>query len=131
MNQTSLRDTYLANTVATAGPGQMLVMLCDRLVLDISLAIEAFGADDIATIHDKLMHAQDILTHLSGSLDTSGTWDGAPALQGLYTWLERQLRAANSEKSVSKAVEALPVAAEIADMWRMAAQAVDTAVAAV
>ena len=79
MTNPALRSRYLAETVATASPGQLLVMLYDRLVVDLTQAEDAMRAGDRPTSSARLMHAQDIVSELRGSLDVAA-WDGAAGL---------------------------------------------------
>ncbi|MFC6410936.1 flagellar export chaperone FliS [Planobispora longispora] len=78
MTNPSMRARYIADTVNTASPGQLLVMLYDRLVLDLTRAEEALGRGDREAAAQQLMHAQDIIIELRSSLKTDG-WDGAAA----------------------------------------------------
>src|SRR2546430_12152804 len=86
MTNPALRPRYLAESVATASPGQLLVMLYDRLVVDLTQAEDALRARDTATASTRLMHAQDIVSELRSSLDLSA-WDRAAGLAQLYGFL--------------------------------------------
>lgn len=63
-----LRARYLRDKVMTATPAQRVVMLYDRLGLDLNLAART---DDIAERGSHLSHAMQIVTELRGSLDLS------------------------------------------------------------
>src|SRR5256885_1156538 len=81
MTNPALRTRYLAESVATASPGQLLVMLYDRLVVDLTQAEDALRARDTATASTRLMHAQDIVSQLRSTLDPSAR-DGAAGPAG-------------------------------------------------
>jgi flagellar protein FliS len=82
---------YVQDSIHTASPGRLLVMLYDRLALDLARAGDALSASDRSTAHDLLIHAQDIVTELASSLDHSAGWDGSQGLAALYTWLGSEL----------------------------------------
>ncbi|MGB7981811.1 MAG: flagellar export chaperone FliS [Candidatus Nanopelagicales bacterium] len=114
------RAAYLANTVATASPARLLIMLCDRLAIDVQRAHEAQLGGDHATARLQLLHAQDIVAELRSSLDTEA-WDGAPNLAALYDWLFVALVRANTTRDPELTQSCLNVASELADTWRQAA----------
>ncbi len=114
------REAYLAASVATASPGQLLVMLCERLVLDLQRATDALGRGENAGAHDPLLHAQDIVLELASSLRVDA-WEGAPGLAALYDHLYRELVGANVRKSLPAAEHCLQLATQLRDTWRDAA----------
>ena len=69
MMMTDARAAYMDASVATADPSRLLVMLCDRLVLDVQRALGAQVAGHHETAHHQLVHAQAIVTELRVSLD--------------------------------------------------------------
>ena len=114
------RETYLAATVSTASPAQLLVMLCDRLCLDLQRASAALAEGTPGEAHAPLLHAQDIVLELHASLKTDA-WSGGPALASLYDYLHRELVRANVRKDQSAADECLRLASALRDTWREAA----------
>ncbi|HEX4728257.1 MAG TPA: flagellar protein FliS, partial [Jatrophihabitans sp.] len=61
------RARYLADAVATATPAKRIVLLYDRLWLDIQRAQAGLDSAD-PTARDHLQHAQRIVAELLGSL---------------------------------------------------------------
>ncbi len=120
MYATNARNAYVDNSVSTASPARLLVMLYERLVLDLQRAVEAQRADDRQEAHNQLLHAQDIVTHLRATLRVEA-WDGGPGLASLYDWLHVQLIKANVSKDVTLTEGCLSIAADLADTWRTAA----------
>ncbi len=116
------RSAYLANTVATASPARLLVMLYDRLVLDVQRGLAAQRAGDHAAARPNLLHAQDIVTELRSTLHTQG-WQGGPGLAALYDWLFAELVRANTSRDSQLTVGCLAVVTQLADAWRQAALA--------
>jgi len=119
MTNPALRTRYLAESVATASPGQLLVMLYDRLVVDLTQAEDALRARDTATASTRLMHAQDIVSELRSSLDLSA-WDGAAGLAQLYGFLFTRLIKANVANDADLVAECRAVVEPLRDAWREA-----------
>jgi len=71
MTVTALRSRYLNDSVTTATPAQLLVMLYDRLVLDLNHAEKALRESDRGTATSRLMHAQEIVMELRVTLDAT------------------------------------------------------------
>ncbi len=116
------RSAYLNSSVTTASPARLLVMLCDRLVLDVQRALDAQQAHDHHTAHTNFLHAQDIVAELDSSLRPD-LWDGAAGLQSLYRHLHGQLVKANVDRDSVTAQHCLGLVGEIRDTWREAALA--------
>ncbi len=57
-NGRGARNAYVDNSVATASPERLLVMLCDRLVLDVQRGVAALSAGVPVEAHGYLVHAQ-------------------------------------------------------------------------
>jgi flagellar protein FliS len=130
MMMTDARAAYMDASVATADPSRLLVMLCDRLVLDVQRARTAQLADQHEEAHHQLVHAQAIVTELRNSLDPAG-FEGGVQLAALYDYLYHQLVLANIRRDVERTEKCEQLVTEIADMWRQAALSlVQTAVPA-
>jgi len=114
------RNAYVDNAVATASPARLLVMLVDRLVLDVQRGLDAQRAGQIQEAHNQLVHAQEILVHLRGTLKVEA-WDGGPGLASLYDWLHAQLVQANLKKDPAITEGCLSMVTDLADTWRAAA----------
>src|SRR5436305_13785335 len=119
MTNPALRTRYLAESVSTASPGQLLVMLYDRLVVDLTQAEDALRAGDNPTASTRLMHAQDIVSELRGSLDLSA-WDGAAGLAQLYGYLFTRLIKANVANDADLVAECRGIVEPLRDAWREA-----------
>jgi flagellar protein FliS len=114
------RAAYMGNSVTTASPARLLVMLYDRLVLDVQRAVEAQKADDFAGASTHLLHAQDIVLELNSSLKQD-LWEGAAQLASIYTWLHSELVKANVSRDLTVTEGCLGIVTELADAWRQAA----------
>ena len=111
---------YGDDAVNTASPARLLVMLFDRLVLDLARAEHAMGAGDRQAWNAGLGHAQDILAELLSSLDQNA-WDGGPGLAGLYSWMIAELTRANVAADAGKVATCRSMAEQLRDAWSQAA----------
>jgi flagellar protein FliS len=120
MSTASLRARYLGDTVTTASPQRLLVMLYDRLALDLERAETALGtgARDEATV--QLQHAQDVVFGLLESLQIDA-WDGAPRLAALYNWLIAELGRAIVKHDARRVADCRKIVEPLRDAWREAA----------
>jgi len=119
----SQASRYLDNSVATASPARLLVLLYDRLLLDLDRAMACFATNLSAGTH--LLHAQEILLELRGSLVTE-SWSGGPALASIYVFSIEQLIAANTQRSITIVAEVRDVLAPLRDAWNEAATSLAT-----
>jgi flagellar protein FliS len=141
-----LRDRYLQDSINTASPAKLLLMLYDRLVLDLMQAEEGLRTvarlkdkgwiadaeeraqkqDQLAaertTANERLTHAQEIVLELRTSLDVDA-WSGAPALANLYAWMLTELIGANIAQDADRVVAVRALVEPLRDTWREAAAA--------
>ncbi|MDT0275638.1 flagellar export chaperone FliS [Blastococcus goldschmidtiae] len=120
MSAASLRARYLGDSVATASPQQVLVMLYDRLTLDLERAQVAAADGDRARANDELQHAQAIVLELLSSLQVD-VWEGGPRLAALYHWLLSELVQANMKMDGNRIASCRQVVEPLRDAWRQAA----------
>ena len=119
MSAASLRARYMGDTVTTASPQRLLVMLYDRLALDLERGMTALAEGDRPTADENLQHAQDIVLELRSSLRVDA-WEGAPRLAALYTWLISELVQANVKGDRNRVASCLQVVEPLRDAWRQA-----------
>lgn len=117
---TDARSAYMNATVSTAGPAQLLVMLCERLVLDVERGLHSLRVGSLADANRHLVHAQDIVIELSSSLRTDA-WEGGLRLASLYDYLHLNLVRANMAKDAVLAEHTLALVTQLCGTWREAA----------
>jgi flagellar protein FliS len=119
MSAASLRARYMGDAVTTASPQRLLVMLYDRLALDLERAQAAFAAGDRTEANLQLQHAQDIVLELRSSLQVDA-WESGPRLAALYSWLLGELVQANVKADRNRVASCLQVVEPLRDAWRQA-----------
>jgi flagellar secretion chaperone FliS len=120
MTAPHLRDRYLQDSINTASPGKLLLMLYDRLVLDLMQAEEALRGNNREMAHDKLTHAQEIVLELRTSLDVEA-WSGGPGMAALYGYLLTELIGANIARDADRVTSCRTLVEPLRDAWREAA----------
>ena len=120
MSAASLRARYMGDTVTTASPQRLLVMLYDRLALDLERAQTAMATGDREEGGAQLQHAQEIVLELLSSLQVDA-WEGGPRLAALYNWLIGEMMRANVKADPNRVASCLSVVEPLRDAWRQAA----------
>ena len=120
MSTASLRSRYLGDSVATASPQRILVMLYGRLVLDLERAELALDTGDRTEAAAQIQHAQDIVFELRESLRVDA-WEGGPRLAALYSWMITELVQAGVKRDRNRVAACRQIAEPLRDAWRQAA----------
>jgi flagellar protein FliS len=119
----ALRARYLSDAVTTATPARLLVMLYDKLVLDLTQAEEALRAGDRGVASGRLIHAQDIVAELLSSLEAEA-WEGGKALSSLYVYITTELAQSNVTADPDRVAACRGHVEPLRDAWRTAAEQV-------
>lgn len=122
MTADSARARYLADAVATATPAKRIVMLFDRLWLDVQRGQTALASAEPTSARDHTMHAQQIVAELLGSLDLTA-WDGADNLAGIYGYLLNEFTDAIVKPVAGRLDTAVSIVEKLREAWQQAEQA--------
>jgi flagellar protein FliS len=117
-----LRDRYLRDSINTASPAKLLIMLYDRLILDLAKGEEALRSGERELANERITHAQEIVLELRTSLDVEA-WAGAPGLASLYGWLLTELIGANIARDGDRVAACRALVEPLRDAWSEAASA--------
>jgi flagellar protein FliS len=113
--------SYKAQSVQTASPGKLVLMLFDGYLRFTSAAKNAWKEEDMIKknegINNNLIRAQNIVTELQSSLDMSVPGDLPGTLYRLYDYVLTNLQQANLAKDIQKVEEADKVIAELREAW--------------
>lgn len=124
----ALARRYGTDSVTTASPARLVVMLYDRLLRDLRTAAAALESRQIEASHHALIHAQEVLAELSGSLDLR-LWPEGEPLARLYAYLQEQLVQANVHKDPTPVADCLEIVERLREAWSQALLAPAVAVA--
>ena len=95
-------DTYRQQSVLTASPGQLVVMLYDGALRFLGQAATAMRADDHLAADAKLRRAEAIVDELHMTLDKERGGEIASRLEGIYVFCKRQLIEARIERDAGR-----------------------------
>jgi flagellar protein FliS len=110
---TRYRDAELAS----ATPGQLVVMLFDKCLLTVRRAEAAFAAGDVEARVEHVCRAADMVTELRTSLDHEAGGALAGQLDALYVFVLGELFAANRHRDPARLVPARRVLAELREAF--------------
>jgi len=111
-------DQYRENSVYTASPEGLTLMLYNGLVKFIMKAQYAITKNDMQGAHDNIIKAQNIVQEFIATLDKS--YEVSTHLLLLYDYMYRRLVEANVQKSIEILSEVLGFAKELRDTWEQA-----------
>lgn len=114
--------TYQAQSVLTASPGQLVLMLYDGALRFLGQAIVALKSPEdtagrIESANKNLQRTQAILSELKGSLNFEVGGDHARNLDRLYDYHLRRLFEANIKKDPKPAEEVEGLIRQLRDGW--------------
>jgi flagellar protein FliS len=113
---------YRANSILTASPGQLVLLLYDGALNSLAIARAAFDlpVKDLRryeTINRQLAKARSIIAELQGRLDFNAGPEFAEIMHRLYDYYNRRLLEANLRKQVEPIVEVENLLTQIRDTW--------------
>jgi flagellar secretion chaperone FliS len=121
VNADRARSEYLRKSVQSATPAQLVIMLFDRMLLDLARGEKAQLDGSFNEASNQLVHAQSILGELMSALDTE-TWDGAAQLMSVYNFAFSEMIRANIQGDPRGVRECIRMLEPIADGFRQAAE---------
>ncbi len=111
-------DQYKENSIFTASPEELTLMLYNGLVKFIMKAQYAISKKDMQAAHDNIIKSQNIIQEFISTLDKS--YDVSTNLLLMYDYMFRRLIEANIQKSTDILSEVLGYAKELRDTWEQA-----------
>ena len=109
---------YQYNSIMSASPERLVLMLFEGAIRFVKLARKAIEEKDIAGANENLTKAQDIIAELNQSLDMS--YDISENLASIYDFLYRQLVDANVKKDAELLDVVESMLNELKDTWEQA-----------
>ena len=112
---------YQQQSVLTAPPGRLVVMLYDGCLRFLHQAAHALRGGDVAECNARLLRAEAIIDELLATLDLDRGGVVASRLQGIYTFCRRHLRDARREEDATMIEQVSDLLAELRDAWAQVA----------
>jgi len=121
----NVSSTYKETTIKTAGQGQLIVMLYDEAVKQLTKAVELMELNNtdkkdpgrIEQISKSVMKTEEILTELMVSLDFEQGGEISKNLFSLYTWFNRELLEANINKDIKRMTIVRNMLSDLRNTW--------------
>jgi flagellar protein FliS len=111
-------NQYKENSINTAQPEELTLMLYNGLVKFIMKAQYAISKKDLEGAHENIIKAQNIIQEFAATLDQK--YELATGLLLLYEYMNRRLVEANIHKSTEILEEVLGFAKQLRDTWEQA-----------
>jgi flagellar protein FliS len=119
-------NQYKSNSVYTATPEELTLMLYNGIVKFIMQAQAGIDARDITKAHTGIIKAQNIVLHLQKTLDMK--YELSDGLSQMYEYMYRRLLEANVRKDKEMLEEVLGYAKELRETWSQAMRIAKTPV---
>jgi flagellar secretion chaperone FliS len=114
--------TYRQQSVLTATPGQLVVMLYDGATRFLQQAATALRSGDQLGCDAKLRRAEAIIDELHSSLDKERGGEIASRLEGIYVFCKRHLMEARIERDPAMIDKVSELLGELRGAWAEIAQ---------
>lgn len=121
MNYNNLRQEYLKQSVMTASPAELIVMLFESCIKNLKLAeICLSDKKDIERSNEHFIKAQKIIMELVNCLDTS--FEISKDLLSIYDFLLYSIRVMNIKKDLSQLPGVLEILDSLRNTWEQIAR---------
>ncbi len=115
-------NQYLVNTVNSASPEQLLLMLYDGAIRFAALAVKAIEEGQVDKRSYYINKTNAILSEFSATLDRSHEAELADNLDGLYSFMQRQLMEANLKNIAEPVKEVKMMLSDLRATWAKAVE---------
>ncbi|NLK44106.1 MAG: flagellar export chaperone FliS [Tissierellia bacterium] len=109
-------NTYKQNTVLTATPEELTLMLYEGAIKFMRIAKYSIENKEMERAHSSLIRAQDIILELNYSLDMN--YEISNDFRSLYNFIHEKLVDANISKDTKSIDEALDITNDMKETWK-------------
>ncbi len=120
--QPSARDNYLVTEVMTATPQKLQLMLIEAAIRSVERTRQHWQAGEEEQACESLVHAQEVIGELLGSLNAEVDSDLVKKVAAVYLFVFRSLMEANYDHDEEKLEGALKVLQVERETWRQVCQ---------
>jgi flagellar protein FliS len=114
---TAQTAAYKQQSILTATPGQLVVMLYDGCLRFLQQGALSMREGNLAEAGSRLSRAEAIIEELLSTLDTEKGGEIASRLQGIYVFCTRHLMEARLERDADKIENVASLLSELRDSW--------------
>lgn len=112
----SMTNVYKSNSIQTASPAELTLMLYDGAIKFCNIAIGALEKDDIQKANTNIIKAEKIIVEFRATLDFK--YPVAKDFDLVYDYIYRRLVEANIKKDTEILTDALKYIREMRDTWK-------------
>jgi len=114
--------TYRANSILTASPGQLVLMLFDGALNSLALARKACDEApsdprQYEVVNSQIVKAQKIIAELQNTLNMEAGGEFSRTMYRLYDYYDRRLTEANLRKQSAPIAEVERLLGEVRNAW--------------
>lgn len=124
MNSSSITNRYFENSIMTASPEQLTLMLYNGCIKNINLATLAIDQKSVEDANRHIGKAQDIIFELKATLNFK--FDISRQFAAMYDFILENLIDGNIKKDKEHLDIALRFVTELRDVWYKAMQIKDS-----
>jgi flagellar protein FliS len=117
----SSANTFTRAAIESASPQTLVVMLYQRLGLDVTRAVAAIKAGHSEESNTQITHAAQIVDHLRSTLNEE-VWSDATSLLALYQYLLESFSRAQTTQDASVIEPCVEMIKELTDAWAAVAK---------
>ncbi len=107
---------YKNNSIQTASPAELTLMLYDGAIKFCNIALGALERNDIAKVNTNIIKAENIIVEFRSTLDFK--YPVAQDFDRVYDWIYRRLVEANIKKDAEVLEDAIRLIREMRDTWK-------------
>ena len=112
----AMANVYKSNSINTASPAELTLMLYDGAIKFCNIAMGAIENGDVAKAHTNIVKAENIITEFRSTLDFK--YPVAQDFERVYDWIYRRLVEANMHKDAEVLEDATRLIREMRDTWK-------------
>lgn len=112
----SMTNVYKSNSIQTASPAELTLMLYDGAIKFCNIALGALEKDDIQKANTNIVKAEKIIVEFRCTLDFK--YPVAKEFDRVYDYIYRRLVEANIKKDTEILEDALKYIREMRDTWK-------------
>ena len=125
MIYSNVSSTYKETKIKTAGQGQLIIMLYDEAIKQLTKAVELLDLNNkekkdpgrIEQIGKAIIKTEEIITELMVSLDFDQGGEISKNLFSLYTWFNRELLEANMTQDINRILSVKDMLSDLRIVW--------------
>jgi len=117
MNTYDPKNAYQETSVASANPIRLVIMLYDRLVIDMQKAIDSIHSGDAETRTQNIRHAMECVDHLQSNLNMESGGEAAKFLWRFYTQLRAKLLESQMKQSENTLKQQIWLVQQVRAEW--------------